>query len=296
MMSAMNPTRSLTRGPSIRVGVHVSIAGGLAKAVERAEALGCATMQIFSKTPRGWAAHALDPDDVQRAKRLREEFAISPLAVHASYLINLASDQPVLYEKSIVALIDELERCRLLAADFLVLHVGCVREGQRNGIVRVATALKRALRACHGDGFPMVLLENTAGERGELGSRFEELADMLDRIGSNRVGLCFDTCHALAAGYDVASTIGVEATLRVIERTVGLSSIRLVHANDSKKGLACHVDRHQHIGEGCIGVVGFRALLASRIRSTPMVLETPKASDSDDSRNLKRIRQLARGL
>jgi deoxyribonuclease-4 len=273
--------------------VHVSIAGGLTRAVERAEALACETMQIFSKTPRGWAAHPLDPHDVTQARRLREQFAIRPLAVHASYLINLASEQPELYQKSISALIEELERCRVMAADFLVLHVGCVREGQRNGIARVAAALKQALRQCQGTEFPTVLLENTAGERGEPGSRFEELAEMLDRVGSDRLAVCLDTCHALAAGYDISSVSGVKATLKTIDRTIGLASIKFIHANDSKKGLNCRVDRHQHIGEGCIGVEGFRALLASRLRVVPLVLETPKLSERDDVRNLQQIRRLA---
>lgn len=279
----------------IRVGVHVSIAGGLAKSVERARALHCQTMQIFGKSPRGWAARPLDPNDVQRAKQLRKECGISPLAVHAPYLINLASDDPALYDRSQAALIEELERCRIMAADFLVLHVGCIHQGQRDGLKRVTSALKRVLAAHQrGPGSPMVLLENTAGERGELGSRLEELADMLDRIGSDQVGVCLDICHLLAAGYEVTSKTGVDSTLQAIQGTVGLAVIKLIHANDSKQGLGCHVDRHQHIGEGRIGARGFRALLAdSRIRPLPMVLETPKTSEADDVRNLKRIRELA---
>lgn len=282
----------ITRVDRIRVGVHVSIAGGLHRAVEHARELGCETMQIFSKSPRGWAARPVDPEDSDRASRLRHDLGITPLAVHASYLINLAAADPLLYEKSLSALEEELRRSRIMGADFLVLHVGSVREGQRDGIQRVSRALKRVLRKAPSS--PILLLENTAGERGEIGSRFSELGEILDRLGSERVGVCLDTCHLLAAGYDITSAAGVATVIQEVDREVGLSSVRLIHANDSKKGLGCHVDRHQHIGEGGIGRNGFRAVLAHpALHSIPMVLETPKTTEADDRRNLKTIRQLA---
>ena len=276
----------------MRIGVHVSIAGGLCKAVERAQALGCRTMQIFSKSPRGWAARPLDSVDMQEARRWRRQAGISPFVVHASYLINLAATDPALYERSIDSLRNELERCEMMAADFLVVHVGSAKNAQREPVARIT----RALRAVLG-GSPWrtrVLLENTAGQRGEVGSRFEELAELLSSVGSDRLGICLDTCHTFAAGYDLRTMPGVKKIVAQLRDTVGVASLHLIHANDSKKGLGCRVDRHEHIGKGQIGLSGFRALLAHPdIRRLPIVLETPKTSDADDLRNLKTVRELA---
>ncbi|HZS12612.1 MAG TPA: deoxyribonuclease IV [Nitrospirales bacterium] len=274
----------------------MSIAGGLSVATERAHALGCRTMQIFSKSPRGWAARPLDPEDARRARELRIERDIGPVAVHASYLLNLASADPMLHERSIAGVADELERCRIIGAEYLVLHVGCTRPEQQDGMERVSRALKRVLdrpptQAADGT---MILLENTAGERGELGSTFEELAEMLDRVGSDRLGVCLDTCHTLAAGYEYRTAAGFGALVATIERTIGVRSIRFMHVNDSKKELGSRVDRHEHIGRGAVGADGFRQWLSEpRFRQTPMVLETPKESDADDRRNLAAIRRLA---
>ena len=283
---------SVNRQSDFKVGVHVSIAGGLTQAVQHARALGCRTMQVFSKSPRGWAARPLDRHDTEQGRQLREQFRIGPFAVHAAYLINLAAAHEVLYQRSITAVVEELERCRLMGADFLVIHVGCVREGQADGLQRVSEALKRILDLSPPE--TRLLLENTAGERGELGSRFEELAELLYRVRSDRVGICLDTCHTLAAGYDVRSPAAVRRVIRELDSTVSLSAVKLIHANDSKKGLACHVDRHQHIGKGEIGHGGFQAFLGhSGLRRIPMILETPKTSDADDLRNLRVIRKLA---
>jgi deoxyribonuclease IV len=295
-MTSSHPTK--ISGQPIRVGVHVSIAGGLAHAVHRANGLGCETMQIFSKSPRGWAARPLDPADAELASTLRQTWNLRPFAVHACYLINLASPDPVLYERSIAALEEELVRCSLMHADCLVVHVGCTREGQQDGTQRVSTAIRRVLDRCHALGGPLLLLENTAGERGEVGSRFEELAEILRRVDHPRAAVCLDTCHTLAAGYDIRTPAAVEQLLRGIRSTIGLESIKLIHANDSKKGLGSRVDRHEHIGKGEIGRAGFQALLSRpELRAIPLVLETPKQSltdDTDDLRNLKTIRMLAR--
>jgi deoxyribonuclease IV len=279
----------------IRVGVHVSIAGGLVKAVQRAHDLDCDTMQVFSKSPRGWAARPLDPNDADRAFALRQEWGIGPFAVHAPYLINLASADEVLYERSIAAFADELSRCALIRADFLVVHVGCVREGQRDGLDRVARALGRVLqRPASGHHDPVVLLENTAGRRGEVGSRFEELAELVERVGKDRVGVCLDTCHTFAAGYDISTRAGLDSVAKTLDSLIGWSSVKLIHANDSKQGLGSHMDRHQHIGQGAIGRPGFQVLLHHPgLRQIPMVLETPKRSDADDVRNLSVMRSLA---
>jgi deoxyribonuclease-4 len=275
----------------VRVGVHVSIAGGLKNAVVRARSLGCQSMQVFSKSPRGWAARPLDPGDVREAHRMRIHWGIHPFAVHGSYLLNLATPDPVLYERSVTGLKEELERCRMLGADFFVLHAGCRKPGQTDALDRIARGLRRILKD---RSRPRILLENTAGEQGEIGSQFNELADLLQRIDSDRVGICLDTCHTLAAGYDITTPRGTARLVREIHDTIGLSAIQLIHANDSKKGLGSHVDRHEHIGAGAVGAHGFRALLwGTPLRHIPMVLETPKESEKDDIRNLRAIRRFA---
>jgi deoxyribonuclease-4 len=278
-----------------RVGLHVSIAGGLVKAVEQARQLGCETMQIFSKSPRGWAARPLDPADAEAARDLRRRLRIGPFAVHASYLINLASPDPVLYQRSMDALQEELTRCTMMEADYLVVHVGCTREGQRDGVERVSAALRRVLdRTWTGSGVRL-LLENTAGERGEVGADFGELGEILHQAGPERVGICLDTCHTFAAGYDLTTPAAVRTLVHTLQGSVGLSAVKLIHANDCRQGLGCRVDRHQHIGEGGIGRAGFQALLSHpELRTIPLVLETPKTSPADDPRNLWVIRMLAR--
>jgi deoxyribonuclease-4 len=250
-------------------------------------------MQIFSKSPRGWAARPLDLTDVAQARQLREELGIRPFAVHASYLINLAAADPILYERSMLALSEELERCRMMGADFLVLHVGCAKPGQADGLERISRALRQALQSQA--SCTRLLLENTAGQRGEIGARLEALAELLSRIGSDRLGICLDTCHTFAAGYDLRTRAGVNAFVDGLEQTVGLSAVEFIHLNDSKKELACHVDRHEDIGQGAIGQEGFRAILRhAYLRRIPMVLETPKESDADDLRNLHVVSRLAR--
>jgi deoxyribonuclease IV len=279
------------KSSDVRVGVHVSIAGGLTMAVERAQRLGCQSMQVFSKSPRGWAARPLDPDDVRKAHRLRTEWGIHPFAVHGSYLLNLATPDSVLYEKSVAGLKDELVRCRMLGADYFVLHAGCRKPGQTDALSRIARGIRTVLKD---RSLPRILLENTAGEQGEIGSQFQELAELLQMIASDRVGICLDTCHTLAAGYDITTPRGTARLMREIDDTIGLPAIQFIHANDSKRGLASHVDRHEHIGSGAVGSGGFRyPLWQTPLRHIPMVLETPKESEDDDTRNLRAIRRFA---
>ena len=276
-----------------RVGVHVSIAGRLSQAVERADELGCSTMQIFSRSPRGWALPDMDPEEVKRFCELRKQADIWPLAVHASYLINLAASDAGLNRRSCHALIEELKRAESLGADYLVVHVGSAKGSPLDiGIKRVIRSLRRVLRS--GYGSTRLLLENTAGERGDIGSRLEELGEILDGLnGRGQVGICLDTCHLFAAGYDIRNKKGVDRVARQVPETIGAERIKLIHANDSKKGLGCRVDRHQHIGKGGIGLKGFRAFVNhSLFRNLPYILETPKDSIQADLRNLERIRKL----
>lgn len=277
----------------MRLGVHVSIAGKLSQAVERAQDLGCDTMQIFSRSPRGWDAKPFDPEELERFRTLRTKAEIAPLAVHGSYLINLASVVSTLYNRSVKAFIEELKRCDQLGAEYLVAHVGsCTGSTEEEGMRRVAKALKTILKQARFK--TMILLENTAHERGEIGYRIEQIGQLLDELDRHpQVGVCLDTCHLFAAGYNISKADGVNRVAEEVEKHIGLGRLRFIHANDSKKGLDCRVDRHQHIGQGGIGLEGFRAFVNHPVfREVPMVLETPKETSQDDPRNLKIMREL----
>jgi len=279
----------------MRIGVHVSIAGKLSQAVERAQALGCDTMQIFSRSPRGWEAKPFDPGELARFRELRKKAEIIPLAVHGSYLINLASADPALHHRSVKAFIEELGRCDQLGAEYLVAHVGsCSGSAEEEGMRRVIKALKTILKRARFK--TMILLENTARERGEIGYSIEQMKQLLDQLDRHpQIGVCLDTCHLFAAGYDISKADGVNHAAKELEKYVGPERLRFIHANDSKKGLDCRVDRHQHIGRGGIGLEGFRAFVNHPVfRDVPMVLETPKETPEDDPRNLKIMRGLSR--
>lgn len=284
----------MTSPSSLCLGVHVSIAGQLSQAVDRASQLRCDTMQIFSRSPRGWKAGPMDPAEIDRFRQGREKAKITPLTIHASYLINLATTDDTLFEKSISALEEELERGDQLGADYLVVHVGSnAQEGLRFGITRVVEALKRVKTL---SVQTRLLLENTAGERGDIGSKMDELGEILSHLGRDpNIGLCLDTCHTFAAGYDISHQKGVDAWVKETEATVGLNRVKLLHVNDSKKGLGCRVDRHEHIGKGKIGMEGFRAIVRHpKLGKIPMILETPKEQPGDDRRNLDMLIRLSK--
>lgn len=272
----------------------MSIAGGLEKAFSRGEALGCTTMQIFTKNANQWRGKALDDETIARFRQAWEKSPIGPVFAHDSYLINLAAPQPELWRQSLAAFADELHRCARLGIPFLVMHPGAhTGSGAAAGIARVAEAL-RSLFAEAPPGVT-VLLENTAGQGSSLGASFEELAAILEQVPNGRLGLCLDTCHAFAAGYDLSTAEGVAAVLEEFDRRIGLDRLRAFHLNDSKKGLGGRVDRHQHIGQGAIGPAGFAALMNDRrFRDVPKILETPKGDDDAfDRMNLAALRQMA---
>ncbi len=279
----------------MRFGFHVSISGGFALAVQRAYEIGCSTMQIFSRNPRGWTVKPIDPADAQEFRRLRDEWDIGPVFVHTSYLINLASPKPELYQRSIEQFVVDLERTERLGAEYLVTHLGSA-SGQEPGwmIERVAAALNMALRLHRPKA--MVLLENTAGEKGDVGYELRQVQQVIDLLkDSTAVGVCYDTCHGFAAGYDIRTKKGVEALAAELKATVGLGRLKGIHLNDCLRDFGSRVDRHWHIGEGSIGDAGFRAFLKHpAFREAPMIMETPKETDEDDVRNLRKARSLAR--
>ncbi len=276
----------------------MSIQGGFVRAIQRAEAVDATALQIFVKTARQWSA---PPIDQASACRFRAELERSGLgqatAAHASYLINLASPDAALQKKSEAALADELDRCELLAIPYLVLHPGAhLGSGLDEGLERVARAIDRVLGARRGvSRRTQLLLEVTAGQGSCLGRGFEELGRICRSCGeSAQLGVCFDTCHAFAAGYDFREARGYRAMFDEFDAAIGLRRLRVIHLNDSVGTLGQRLDRHAHIGEGQIGLPAFRRLLRDpRLALLPMVLETPKGDDlAEDRRNLELLRRL----
>ena len=282
----------------------MSVAGGVSQAVERAVAHGCEALQIFSKNASQWKGKPLDPVDVKAFRSRLDETGISPVVAHASYLINLATTFPLLREQSIAAFIDELDRAEALGLLGVVIHPGTCTAGTEDEALRlIAEAIRTAFNARPRRN-TMVLLEHTAGQGRTVGHRFEHLATILEHLnGSRRVGVCLDTCHLVASGYDIIDESGYHETFEAFERLVGLDRVKVFHGNDSKKPCGSRVDRHEHIGKGCLGLAPFRRLLNdARFAGLPMLIETEKATRSEkagaivrdpfDVKNLATLRRL----
>ncbi len=268
-----------------RLGAHLSIAGGLPRAVDRAEASGCQSLQIFTKSAGQWRARELPPEEIALFRRRLRQTKIRPVVAHNSYLINLAATDPVLRGRSIEALRDELDRAESLGLDGLVMHPGSFTSGTEPGGLRLIADGLAEILASRPDMRTRVLLEHTAGQGTNLGHRFEHLAEIVDLLGgSPRVGVCLDTCHLLAAGYDICSEKGYQETFRQFGKIVGFARLKAFHLNDSKKPCGSRVDRHEHIGKGCLGLAPFRRILNDpRFAKLPMLLETPK-EDTPETR------------
>lgn len=273
----------------MRFGMHLTFKEGPALA----RALGCQALQVFCGNPRGWLKTPLEEDFIKSFRAGVAAAKLDPIVVHATYLINLAARNDEIYQKSADAFIIELKRAQQLGASFFVLHIGNhMGAGPDAGRARVAAAMQRAEREVP-DG-PVILVENTAGGGTSLGTTFEEVAAVINAAGIQRLGMCLDTCHALAAGYDIRTKTGVKEMLDTIDKTIGLKRLHCLHFNDSKGALASHLDRHEHIGAGQIGLDGFKALLADkRIWHLPAILETPKEFPTSDVENLWRTIELA---
>jgi deoxyribonuclease-4 len=280
----------------VNVGVHVSIAGSIAKSVDRAAALGCTTFQIFSRNPRGWAWKDLNEEDVREFRKRLDKSGIFPPVDHMPYLPNLAGPNPDHYGKSVDTLIAELSRCSVLGIPYLVTHLGhhpgiSIEEGRS----RVIGAVNRAIEETPSD--TILLLENTAGEKNGIGNSFEDISAVLEGIDERkRVGVCLDTCHAFGAGYDLRTDSAIEETLSTFDELIGIGEIHAVHCNDSKGDLGSHLDRHEHIGMGYIGEAGFSAILRHEpFRHVPLICETPVDARRDDEGNIRKVRELSGG-
>ena len=267
-----------------RLGAHFSIAGGLHKAVETAERLQCDTLQLFSKNSNQWNAPPLKADEIKTFRDLITRTKIAYPTAHDSYLINLASPKDDLFQKSIDAFVVELERAEALGLSYLVTHPGAhVGSGDEAGLKRVVEGLNEAHRRTSGFRV-LTLLETTAGQGSTLGHRFEHIATLLNEAAHpERLGVCLDTCHVFAAGYDLRTEETYQATMAEFDRVVGFDRLRLFHLNDSVKGLGSRVDRHAGLGQGMIGTTPFQLLVRDpRFADRPMILETPKENDAGE--------------
>ena len=275
------------------MGLHLSIVGSIDRVVDRAVERGCNTLQMFSRNPRGWRSKSLGLAEVECFRAKMRESGVWPVFIHTPYLLNLASPKEDVYRKSVETLKGELRRADELGVPFVVTHLGShLGYGKRKGFRRIVDAVNDSFSAVEND--VVLLLENTAGTRNSMGSSFEDIEYIASRIEDRgRVGVCFDTCHAFAAGYDLVSRGAVEHTLRRFDEVIGLEELKLVHLNDSKGGLGSRIDRHEHIGMGKIGERGFRNILHSRLAQLPLILETPIDERRSDVENLRKVRELA---
>lgn len=277
------------------MGLHISISGGLHKAVDRAKDRGCDIFQIFSQSPRSWNSKSISEDE---AREFASSFKKSGLALavdHMPYLPNLASSKEDVHEKSIDALTSELMRCQMLRIPYLVSHLGShLGAGWDEGYKRIVEAVDTSLSQA--DNGVILLLENTAGTKNSMGSSLEEIATIIDAFDTlrPRLGICLDTCHLFAAGYELRTPEGLQATLNQFQELIGLERLMLLHINDCRGAMGSHLDRHEHIGLGQIGENGFRLILRHpSLKDLPMVLETPVDSRRNDVANLQAARKLA---
>ncbi len=275
----------------------MSISGGAFNALLYGEELGCTTIQIFTKNNNQWKAKELTSDDVKRFVENQKKTKISPVVGHNGYLINLASPKENVYDLSMESMYVELKRAELLGLPYLVIHPGShLGSGEKKGMKKIARSLDRLHRRTK--GFKVkICLETTAGQGSAIGYRFEHLAEIIERVKENdRLGVCYDTCHTFAAGYDIRTKKAYQSTFKEFDRIIGFSRLKVIHVNDSLKDLDSRVDRHQHIGEGKIGLGGFRLLMNDkRWAKIPKILETPKEGETEkDMRNLKVLRSLVK--
>jgi len=275
------------------IGAHMSIAGGISKSIERGVTIGCTAIQIFTGYNNRWNSKPIASDDLKKFQEKRAQLKI--IFAHNNYLINLASKDPVKSKKSFSSMLEELHRAEQLKLPFLVMHPGShLGDGENKGLNRIATQLNLLISETK-DFNVKILLETTSGQGSNLGYCFVHFSQIMEKIkDTHRIGICFDTCHSFAAGYDLRTPDEYEKTFESFEHEVGLTHICAFHLNDSKFGLGSRKDRHEHIGQGFIGLNAFRLLLNDeRFVHIPMVLETPKGKEMDEDRmNLALLRSL----
>ncbi len=277
----------------MRFGFHISIAGGFSRVVERAEVRGCETIQFFSRNPRGWKYGPLDEKDVEQFRSSIQSSGLSPIFLHLPYLPNIASRKSKFYKGSIDSIVTDLERAELLGAQYLIIHIGHRGESSEDeAIEAVAQGIDQAFERVKNS--VILLLENTAGQGSEIGYTFEQIERIIRSVDENkRMGVCLDTAHTFESGHDLSNKDGIDRTIELFERTIGLKRLHLFHLNDSKTPLGSRRDRHWHIGEGRIGLDGFHYLVNhALLKHLPGIMETPRSDTVEDLKNMKVIRSL----
>lgn len=280
----------------MQVGLHVSIAGSIDKAVDNAVATGCTAFQIFTRNPRGWAAKPLTSDDASNFRKKLTASKIDKFATvaHMPYLPNLSSPEVDPFARSVNSLIDEIKRCSKLGIPYIVAHLGSHKgQGDKKGIEMLIKAFTKAAKDTSDD--VMILLENTAGQKNSVGSDLDQLASILSQLKPvKRFGICLDTCHAFAAGYDMRTEKEASSLLEKLNKTIGFENLKILHLNDSRGELGCNLDRHEHIGLGKIGEKGLSYIIkAINRKKIPIILETPIDERRDDVGNLNKVKELA---
>jgi deoxyribonuclease-4 len=279
-----------------RIGVHLGTAGGASNAVERAREIGANTFQFFSSSPRMWRAPKVDPAQAERMRDLRARLEVGPLVIHTSYLVNVCSQTVDVRTKSVAAFRGEIERALQWGAEYLVLHPGSWKGLSREeGLRLAAESIKKAIDGLAWEGTSFhILIENTAGAEFSLGGSFEQVAELVERLKAHApVGVCLDTCHTHVAGYDIVSTDGYAKTMEQVASTVGFEQVRVWHCNDAKAECGSKLDRHEHIGQGNIGVEPFRRLLNDeRFAHAAFIAETPVDEPGDEERNVRVLKSL----
>ncbi len=276
-----------------KIGLHLSISGGIYKSLEKAKELKINALQIFLKNSNRWKAPQYTQEVIEKFKQLKRNYNDIAVFAHTGYLINLAGNEEIL-NKSINALRDEIERAQSLGIEFLVLHPGSHRgTGEKEGIIRIADSIDRVYEICSKNRVKL-LLETTAGQGSSIGFRFEHLAEIIDRSANkSKLKICLDTCHIFASGYDITTEKSYEDTISQLKKIIGLNKLKLIHLNDSKRELGSNIDRHEHIGKGMIGLKGFRYILNDpQLFSIPVILETPKNDENSDLINLNSVRKI----
>jgi deoxyribonuclease-4 len=277
----------------MRLGFHISIAGGFSKVAERARIRGCDTIQLFSRNPRGWKYEPLDEKEVEEFRRSVKSSGLSPVFLHLPYLPNVASRKSKFYKRSVDSIAVDLERAAQLAVQYLIIHIGHRMESsEEEAIEAVSQGINQALIKIKNS--VILLVETTAGQGTEIGYSFEQIRDIINGVeDKKRIGVCLDTAHAFEAGYDLSKREGIERTLESFDKTIGLKRLHVFHLNDSKTPLGSRKDRHWHIGEGYIGLEGFRYLINHPlVRNLPGIMETPRNDTVEDLKNMKTIRSL----
>lgn len=285
---------------SLKLGVHVSIGGGIQNSITNATNIGCTSFQIFSRNPRQWKAKVLEQKEASLFKENLIQSSIDSRAVvvHMPYLPNLAAPSSEMYEKSVSTLAEEITRCNLLEIPYLVIHLGShLGKGEKNGTSQLVNACQRSFQIYEEKGFSKnnvkLLLENSAGQKNSIGSKVEDLEQILELLGTSEYGICLDTCHLFAAGYDLAADKGIYNLLDLVDDCIGIKRLKLIHLNDSKGDLGSRLDRHYHIGMGKIGENGFKTLINdNRIKNLPLIMETPIDSLRGDKENLDYVKRL----